>query len=111
MVSLICGLDHAGYSGATAGRWIITFGIGLSIGIVAFAMGLGIELITEAKLERIAKDVERYGEHQPHMVLLRFVGYNLALVRRLPVIATLRTHAHTPPPPPPRPPPGFNRWF
>eukprot|EP01051_Picozoa_sp_SAG22_P016023 SAG22_NODE_2186_length_2867_cov_5.854408_2_plen_270_part_00 len=73
------GRKFYGYSGATAGRWIITFGIGLLIGVVAFTMGLSIELLLEAKLDWISADVAKYAD-APHVVLLRFIGYNLGLV-------------------------------
>jgi chloride channel 7 len=66
-----------GYSGATAGRWLITLSIGLCGGAIAFIMSEAIERILDYKLQLINDDVAL---GQPWVPLLNFIAYNTALV-------------------------------
>ena len=65
-----------GYSGATLGRWIVTCGIGVAMGAIAFGLGHAVEALVELKMEVVDA---RFDGRTAAAALLEFGGANALL--------------------------------
>ena len=70
-----------GYSGATLGRWIVTCGIGVAMGAIAFGLGHAVEALVELKMEAVNAqfDEGRTDGRTAAAALLEFGGANALL--------------------------------